>query len=128
MLSWTTEAIRKQKMNNDKTPPQIEVHSAAYHMVDTSRKELHVSDAAHPYRELMVHVWYSTNKIELGCPVLIYSHGLMGLYDENKTLCEHLVRCGYVVVSIAHTYASNMIDFPDGRKIGSALSFFGLNY
>ena len=61
-------------------------------------------------------------------PVLIYSHGLMGAGDENTSLCEDLASHGYVVVGIAHTYASALVQFPDGRKIGSALSFGGLNY
>ena len=34
------------------------VGTATYHLVDTLRKEMHVDNLEHPYRELMVQVWY----------------------------------------------------------------------
>ena len=128
----------------------LAIGTTMYHLIDTQRTETHAHDSAHPYRELMMQVWYpaaegSNKKIPVDgktyalsnvrvsdvaqhYPVLIYSHGLMGTSDENTALCEDLTSYGYVIVGITHTYASALIQFPDGRKIGPALSFGGLNY
>ncbi|MCX5922695.1 MAG: dienelactone hydrolase family protein [Candidatus Dependentiae bacterium] len=34
------------------------VGTTTYHWIDTKRKEMHADNAEHPYRELMVQVWY----------------------------------------------------------------------
>jgi len=39
------------------------VGTATYHLVDTLRKEMHADNVEHPYRELMVQVWYPAQSI-----------------------------------------------------------------
>jgi pimeloyl-ACP methyl ester carboxylesterase len=51
------------------------------------------------------------------CPVLIFSHGLGVLRSEYTSLLEDLASHGYVVLSIAHTYDTRLVSFPDGRIV-----------
>ncbi len=48
-------------------------------------------------------------------PVLIYSHGLGGVYDQNLVQMEELASQGYIVFSIAHPYESAAVRYADGR-------------
>lgn len=50
-------------------------------------------------------------------PVLIFSHGYIGLVEQNLTQMEELASYGYIVCSIAHTYQSQATVFPDGRVV-----------
>ncbi|MBP6870301.1 hypothetical protein KBC04_05435 [Candidatus Babeliales bacterium] len=54
------------------------VGTATYYLVDTLRKEMHSDNSEHPYRELMVQVWYPAqnmgNKAE----------GLLSLYSQPQ--------------------------------------------
>ena len=91
------------------------VASVAYHLIDDQRKELYTNDPVHPWRELMVRVWYPVNTMRY--PLLIFSHGLGGKFngDTYTTLCEACVKAGYIVVTISHSYACKPIHFSDGR-------------
>jgi hypothetical protein len=51
------------------------------------------------------------------CPVLIFSHGLGMLKTDYTSVIEDLVSHGYVVASIAHTYDTKIVAFPDGRVV-----------
>jgi len=55
-------------------------------------------------------------------PVLIFSHGYIGLVEQNLTQMEELASHGYIVCSIAHTYHAQATVFPDGRVIPVDLS------
>lgn len=57
-----------------------------------------------------------------GHAVLIFSHGHTGTFTDGTFLFEELASRGYVVVSVAHTYESTAVEFPDGRL---AKSIFG---
>jgi len=106
--------------------------SVDFHLIDESRKESYTNDSLHPWRELMVRVWYPHDNnnvnmisdVQQRYPVLIFSHGLGGAFngDSYKTLCESCVKTGYVVISISHSYACKPIQFPDGRM---TTYFFG---
>lgn len=87
-----------------------------YHLIDSARQELYPNDGTHPYRELMIHVWFPTQEETL-YPLLIFSHGLGGQFNgmSYMYLCEFLASQGYVVVSISHAYACKSVIFPDGR-------------
>lgn len=49
------------------------------------------------------------------CPVLIFSHGLGVLKTGYTAQIEDLASHGYIVVSIAHTYDTWLVSFPDGH-------------
>jgi hypothetical protein len=54
-----------------------------------------------------------------GCPVVVFSHG--GGVDRSSytTQYEDLASHGYVVVSVAHTFNTHLVLFPDGRLVRS---------
>jgi len=53
-------------------------------------------------------------------PVVLASHGYTGMLTDYTFLFEDLASHGYVVASIAHTYESTAVEFPDGKLITSA--------
>jgi dienelactone hydrolase len=57
-------------------------------------------------------------------PVLIFSHGYTGSFTDSTFLFEDLASRGYFVVSIAHTYESTAVEFPDGRLIKSVFGSY----
>jgi predicted dienelactone hydrolase len=48
-------------------------------------------------------------------PVLIFSHGLVGLRLQNSSTLQELASWGYVVVALDHTDAAAVTVFPDGE-------------
>ncbi|MBD3922702.1 hypothetical protein H8B09_28590 [Paenibacillus sp. PR3] len=50
-------------------------------------------------------------------PVVLFSHGLPGLYATNTFLFEALASSGYIVVSINHTYYSIASALQDGSVV-----------
>jgi len=48
-------------------------------------------------------------------PVLLFSHGLRGMRQQNTAMVQELVSNGFVVATIDHTYGNVMTVFPDGR-------------
>lgn len=50
-------------------------------------------------------------------PVVVYSHGYNSSPWQNSVQMEELASHGYVVFSIAHTYDSSRVLFPDGRVV-----------
>ncbi|RED59150.1 acetylhydrolase [Cohnella phaseoli] len=50
-------------------------------------------------------------------PVLIFSHSLNGVKNQNTFQIEQLVSHGYIVVGIDHTYNSTVSLLPDGRVV-----------
>lgn len=48
-------------------------------------------------------------------PVLVFSHGLRGIREQNTAMVRELVSHGFVVATIDHTYGNVMTVFPDGR-------------
>ena len=97
----------------------------SFHLIDKRRKEFYTDDKIHPWRELMVRVWYPADgadntKIsdkQRKYPLLLFSHGLGGQFngDSYATLCEACVKAGYIVVTISHSYACKPVQFSDGR-------------
>jgi len=57
-------------------------------------------------------------------PVIIFSHGYTGMPTDDTFLFEDLASRGYVVVSVAHTYETTAVEFPDGRLIKSMVGSF----
>jgi predicted dienelactone hydrolase len=48
-------------------------------------------------------------------PILIFSHGLVGLRLQNSSTLQELASWGYIVVALDHTDAAAVTVFPDGE-------------
>jgi predicted dienelactone hydrolase len=59
-------------------------------------------------------------------PVLVFSHGLVGLRLQNSSTLQELASWGYVVVAIDHTDAAGVTVFPDGEVRFYNLERFGI--
>ena len=54
-------------------------------------------------------------------PVVVFTHGYTGTFTDYTFLFEDLASRGYVVASVAHTFESTAIQFPNGRLATSTL-------
>lgn len=59
-------------------------------------------------------------------PVLVFSHGMVGLRLQNSSTFQELASWGYVVVAIDHTDAAAVTVFPDGETRYYNLERFGI--
>ena len=59
-------------------------------------------------------------------PVLVFSHGLVGLRLQNSSTFQELASWGYVVVALDHTDAAAVTVFPDGEVRPYKLERFGI--
>jgi predicted dienelactone hydrolase len=59
-------------------------------------------------------------------PVLVFSHGLVGLRTQNSSSFQELASWGYVVVALDHTDAAAVTVFPDGEARRFDLRRFGI--
>jgi predicted dienelactone hydrolase len=59
-------------------------------------------------------------------PVLVFSHGLVGLRLQNSSTLQELASWGYVVVALDHTDAAAVTVFPDGEARFYNLERFGI--
>ncbi|MFN0179250.1 MAG: alpha/beta hydrolase family protein [Gemmatimonadales bacterium] len=74
------------------------------------------SELAH--REVATHSWLEA-PIHTGpdrLPVVLFSHGFVGMPSDFTALSEDLASHGFVVVSIAHTGQSLAVTLADGRQ------------
>lgn len=61
-------------------------------------------------------------------PVIVFTHGYTGMFTDSTFLFEDLASRGYVVASVAHTYETTAVEFPDGNLIESRFgSYLGGN-
>lgn len=72
-----------------------------------------------PLPRVTTHSCLNTPVADGAHPVLIFSHGYTGTFTDATFLFEDLASRGYVVISIAHTYESTAVEFPNGRLITS---------
>ena len=54
-------------------------------------------------------------------PVVVFTHGYTGTFTDYTFLFEDLASRGYVVASVAHTFESTAVQFPNGRLATSTL-------
>ena len=54
-------------------------------------------------------------------PVVVFTHGYTGTFTDYTFLFEDLASRGYVVASVAHTFESTAVQFPDGRMATSRM-------
>ena len=59
-------------------------------------------------------------------PILVFSHGLVGLRLQNSSTLQDLASWGYVVVALEHTDAAAVTVFPDGEARFFNLARFGI--
>ncbi len=59
-------------------------------------------------------------------PVLVFSHGMVGLRLQNSSTLQELASWGYVVVALDHTDAAAVTVFPDGEARFYNLERFGI--
>ncbi|MGI6004975.1 MAG: alpha/beta hydrolase family protein [Christensenellales bacterium] len=84
---------------------QYQVATAEYAYTDTSRIETYTDTGEN--RKLNVAFWYPWDYDQSspgGCPLVVFSHGSMGIKTSNESLYRELASHGYVVCSIDHTY------------------------
>jgi dienelactone hydrolase len=48
-------------------------------------------------------------------PVLVFSHGMVGMRLQNASMLQELASWGYVVLALDHTDAAAVTTFPDGE-------------
>lgn len=61
------------------------------------------------------HLAISNDKKSL--PILIFSHGMTGVRNQNTYQIEELVSHGYIVIGIDHVYDAAATVFPNGQKV-----------
>ncbi len=113
-------------------------NSILFHLIDENRTEFYTNDQNHPWRELMIRVWYPADSDNVNMisdeqqhyPLLIFSHGLGGTFngDSYATLCQACVNAGYIVVSLSHSYASKPVQLSDGRMTSYKLAEVAKRY
>lgn len=76
------------------------VGTVSYHLIDKTRQEQHVQDPEHPYRELMVHVWYpATLRGDEQCAAFVSEH-LAQHIKENASKKGYFEGAGYVAYDV----------------------------
>lgn len=57
-------------------------------------------------------------------PVVVFTHGYTGALTDSTFIFEDLASRGYVVASVAHTYETTAVEFPDGRLVTSVFGSY----
>ncbi|MBV1757172.1 MAG: alpha/beta hydrolase [Dethiosulfatibacter sp.] len=83
-----------------------------YMYIDDSRLESHGNTEKN--RKLNVQMWYPDNAGGK-YPLIVFSHGGLGIKSSNESLYKELASHGYVVCSIDHTYHSFYTTDDDGK-------------
>jgi predicted dienelactone hydrolase len=68
----------------------------------------------------------SVQASSISFPVLVFSHGMVGLRLQNSSTFQELASWGYIVVAIDHTDAAAVTVFPDGETRFYNLERFGV--
>lgn len=78
-----------------------QIETAAYTYTDPDRIETYTDTKKS--RKLNVEMWYPKNA-EGTYPLIVFSHGALGIRTSNKTFFNELASWGYIVCSIDHTF------------------------
>lgn len=97
-------------------PPtgKYQVAAAAYTFTDESRVETY--NPSNQNRRLNVEFWYPENAAGK-YPLIVFSHGAMGIRTSNVSLYHELASNGYVVCAIDHTYHCLYTTLDDGHTV-----------
>jgi len=104
----------------DATGPYA-VAVAEYTYTDESRVETY-GDAGEA-RKVNVAFWYPENA-EGVYPLVLFSHGSLGIITSNVTLYRELASHGYVVAALGHPYQSLWARDADGQTTFLSMDFF----
>lgn len=96
-------------------PPtgKYEVESVIFTYTDSNRIETYTDTGES--RKINVELWYPSN-VAGKYPLIVFSHGGLGIRTSNETLYNELASHGYVVASIDHTY-QGLYTTLDGKAI-----------
>lgn len=90
------------------------VATATHIFVDTERVDIY--DPAGGSRQIKAEFWYPTGG-EGPFPLVLFSHGSLGIRSSNVSLYTHLASHGYVVGALDHTYQGLYSTDSSGRLI-----------
>lgn len=91
---------------------EYKVGTAAYTYTDTNRVETYTDTGEN--RKLNVKLWYPENA-DGTYPLIVFSHGSLGIKSSNESLYNELASHGYVVCSMDHTYQCFYTTYKDGH-------------
>ena len=57
-------------------------------------------------------------------PVVVFTPGFTGTFTDYTFLFEDLASRGYIIATVAHTYETTGVQFPDGRFVESVLGSY----
>jgi len=93
---------------------EYKVLSSSFTYIDSNRIETYTNTGEH--RRLNVGLWYPQD-VNDKLPLIVFSHGSLGVKSSNLSLYNELASHGYVVCSIDHTYQCFYTTNNDGRTI-----------
>jgi predicted dienelactone hydrolase len=93
------------------TTGEYQVLTQTYTYTDKNRVESYTDTGKN--RKLNVQLWYPDNLDET-VPLIVFSHGGLGVKSSNESLYNELASHGYIVCSIDHTYQSFYSTDEDG--------------
>jgi len=93
------------------------VGTASVTYTDEKRIESYRDDGS--CRWLNIEFWYPEDYDgdEHACPLVLFSHGSLGIKESNETLYREFASHGYVVCAIDHTYQCLNTAAPDGSNV-----------
>ena len=103
---------------------EYRVATAAYTYIDKGCGDPYADTGES--RKLNVAFWYPEDAAEPGAsPLVVFSHGSMGIKTSNESLFRELASHGYVVCSIDHTHHSLFTVDGDGRTTWIDMGYMG---
>lgn len=102
------------------TTGEYQVLTQTYTYTDKNRVESFTDTGKN--RKLNVQLWYPDNLDET-VPLIVFSHGGLGVKSSNESLYNELASHGYIVCSIDHTYQSFYSTDEDGDTIWIDLGY-----
>lgn len=112
IFMFTLPAIIFPQYNEMKPTGKYQVDTTTYTYTDTKRVETYTNTDKN--RELNVEMWYPKN-VDKTYPLIVFSHGSLGIKSSNESLYNELASHGYVVCSIDHTYQCFFTTNKDGH-------------
>jgi len=100
-------------------PNKAEVAATGEHQVltqtytYTDEKRVESYSGTGEKRKLNVQFWYP-DKLDRKYPLIVFSHGGLGVKSSNESLYNELASHGYIVCSVDHTYQSFFTTDEDG--------------
>lgn len=101
IFTLTLPAIIFPQYKAMKPTGEYQVAAVTYTYTDIKRVETYTNTGEN--RKLNVELWYPENA-EGTYPLIVFSHGALGIKSSNESLYNELASHGYVVCSIDHTY------------------------